>query len=308
MTSYKLVTYETAEGPRAGIVMENEVFDVAGVTGRPRYVTVLDILNDWESAQVLLDTGAMKAKAGSVEGVPLGQARLLAPILYPSAIFCAGANYVDHLEEMNAALKVNVNPDPRSLGLEPWHFIKASRSVIGTQSSIVLPVYSRTVDWEAELTAVIGRPAKNVSMGRALDYVAGYTVGVDLSARDSSTRPKAPEGSPFRYDWVSHKSFDTACPLGPWIVPAKEIEDPQNLGIKLWVNEVLKQDSRTSKMIFSIAEQIAYLSTRITLHPGDVILTGTPAGVGTARQEFLKSGDVVKVWIERIGTLTNTVA
>jgi 2-keto-4-pentenoate hydratase/2-oxohepta-3-ene-1,7-dioic acid hydratase in catechol pathway len=307
MADYRIGTYETAKGPRAGLVVGDELFDVARVTGRSNYVTLLDVLNDWESARELLDEGAMKAKDGGAEGIPLGQARLLAPVLYPAAIFCAGANYIDHLEEMNAALKVNV-PDPRSLGLEPWHFIKASRSVIGTQSPIHLPAYSRTVDWEAELAAVIGRPAKDVSAGRALEYVAGYTAAVDLSARDCSTRAKAPDGSPFKYDWVSHKSFDTACPLGPWMTPAKEIGDPQNLGIKLWVNDVIKQDSRTSKMIFSIAEQIAYLSTRVTLHPGDLVLTGTPAGVGVTRREFLKPGDVVKVWIEGIGTITNPVA
>jgi 2-keto-4-pentenoate hydratase/2-oxohepta-3-ene-1,7-dioic acid hydratase in catechol pathway len=106
---------------------------------------------------------------------------------------------------------------------------------------------------------------------------------------------------------VSQKNFDGACPLGPWIVPAHEIANPQNLGIKLWVNDVLKQDSHTSKMIFSVAEQIAHLSTRITLYPGDLILTGTPSGVGMARQEFLKPGDVVRVWIEGIGTLSNTL-
>jgi 2-keto-4-pentenoate hydratase/2-oxohepta-3-ene-1,7-dioic acid hydratase in catechol pathway len=106
---------------------------------------------------------------------------------------------------------------------------------------------------------------------------------------------------------VAQKSFDGACPIGPWIVPAREIPDPQNLAIKLWVNDVLKQDSHTGKMIFSVAEQIAHLSTRITLHPGDLILTGTPAGVGLAKQEFLKAGDVVRLWIERIGTLTNTL-
>jgi 2-keto-4-pentenoate hydratase/2-oxohepta-3-ene-1,7-dioic acid hydratase in catechol pathway len=163
------------------------------------------------------------------------------------------------------------------------------------------------LDWEAELAAVIGRVAKNVPVESALEYVAGYTASNDLSARDFTVRPNVPESSPFRYDWISQKSFDRACPLGPWIVPAKQIPDPQRLGIKLWVNDVLKQDSHTSKMIFSLAEQIAHLSARLTLHPGDLILTGTPAGVGLARKEFLKSGDVVRVWIERIGTLSNTL-
>jgi 2-keto-4-pentenoate hydratase/2-oxohepta-3-ene-1,7-dioic acid hydratase in catechol pathway len=208
---------------------------------------------------------------------------------------------------MAAARKINPDPDPRSLGLKPWHFIKASRSVVETQSTITLPATSKMVDWEAELTAVIGRRAKDVPRDKALDYVAGYTVGNDLSARDFSARPHFPDTSPFKYDWVSQKSFDGSCPVGPWIVPARQIRDPQNLRIRLWVNDVLKQDSHTSKMIFSVAEQIAHLSTRITLHPGDLILTGTPAGVGMSRREFLKPGDVVRVSIERIGTLTNTM-
>jgi 2-keto-4-pentenoate hydratase/2-oxohepta-3-ene-1,7-dioic acid hydratase in catechol pathway len=307
MASYKLVTYRAAQGPRAGVVVDEEVFDVAGLTGRLSYATTLDVLNDWEAAHALLDTAVTKAKDGKIKGIRVEEARLLAPVLYPSAIFCAGANYVDHMQEMAAVRKIEPGPDPRSLGLKPWHFIKASRSVVGTQSTIPLPAYSQMVDWEAELTAVIGRPAKNVPLDKALDYVAGYTVANDLSARDLSIRPHVSDTSPFKYDWVSQKSFDAACPVGPWIVPAREIADPQNLGIKLWVNDVLKQDSHTRKMIFSVADQIAHLSTRITLHPGDLILTGTPGGVGSARGEFLKTGDVVRVWIERIGTLTNTL-
>jgi 2-keto-4-pentenoate hydratase/2-oxohepta-3-ene-1,7-dioic acid hydratase in catechol pathway len=164
------------------------------------------------------------------------------------------------------------------------------------------------VDWEAELTAVIGRPARDVSIEDALGHVAGYTVANDLSARDFTKRPHIADNSPFKYDWLSQKCFEDACPVGPWIVPAETIPDPQNVGIKLWVNDVIKQDSHTSKMIFTLAEQISHLSTRVTLQPGDLILTGTPAGVGLARKEFLKAGDVVKVWVEGVGTLTNTCA
>jgi 2-keto-4-pentenoate hydratase/2-oxohepta-3-ene-1,7-dioic acid hydratase in catechol pathway len=307
MESYKLVTYQAAQGPRAGIVVEEEVLDVAALTGRSSYATMLAILNDWEAAQALLEK-AGEIKECKEKGIPLEKARLLVPVLYPSAIFCAGANYSDHIMEMAVAQGINPGPDPRTLGLKPWHFIKASRSVVETQSTVPLPEHSRMVDWEAELAAVIGRPAKNVSVDKALGYVAGYTVANDLSARDLSTRLHVPDNSPFKYDWVGHKSFDGACPVGPWIAPAKEIPDPQNLSIKLWVNDVLKQDSHTSKMIFSTAEQIAHLSTQITLHPGDLILTGTPAGVGMARREFLKAGDEVKVWIERIGTLAYKMA
>jgi 2-keto-4-pentenoate hydratase/2-oxohepta-3-ene-1,7-dioic acid hydratase in catechol pathway len=150
------------------------------------------------------------------------------------------------------------------------------------------------------------RPAaKNVSIERALDYVAGYTIANDLSARDMGRRPHISDGSPFKADWLSHKSFDGSCPMGPWIVPASEVGDPHNLGMKLWVNDVIKQDSNSGQMIFNTNEQIAQLSSRITLHPGDIIMTGTPAGVGAARKEFLKAGDTVKLWIEKIGTLTN---
>ena len=168
--------------------------------------------------------------------------------------------------------------------------------------------YSKEVDWEVELAAVIGRTAKNVPEDKALDYVAGYTAANDLSARDRGRRANISDTSPFKSDWTKHKTFEGSCPLGPWIVPAREIGDPQNLGLKLWVNNVLKQDSNSKDMIFTLAEQIAQLSNGMTLHPGDVILTGTPAGVGSARGEFLKPGDTVKIWIEKIGTLTNKMA
>jgi len=307
MVNYKLVTYRVANSPRSGVVVEEEVFDVAELTGRLSYTTMLGVLNDWEAAQALLDEIATKAKEVKMKGIPLGQVKLLAPVLYPSAIFCAGANYLDHMLEMAAIQKIDPEPNPRTIGLKPWHFVKTSRTVAETQSVIPLPEYSKMVDWEAELAVVIGRPAKNVPVDKALDYVAGYTVANDLSARDFATRPQTSPTSPFRYDWVSMKNFDGACPIGPWIVPAREIPNPQNLAIKLWVNDVLKQNSHTSKMIFSVADQISHLSNRGTLHPGDLILTGTPSGVGSARQEFLKSGDVVRVWIEGIGTLSNTL-
>ena len=305
---YTLVSYLVGDLPRAGIAVDGNIFGVAEVTGSMSYVTMLDVLQNWEAARNLLGEGAANAGKGSVCGVPLEKAVLLAPVLYPSAIFCAGANYSDHVLEMAEANKTAPEPDPRSLGLKPFHFMKASRSVVGTQSIVSLPCGSKMLDWEGELAAVIGRVARDVPVEDALNYVAGYTVANDLSARDLTTRPNVPVGSPFHYDWVGQKSFDSSCPLGPWIVPAAAIPEPQNLGIRLWVNDVLKQDSNTSKMIFTLAEQIAHLSTRITLYPGDVILTGTPAGVGLARREFLKPGDVVRVWIEQVGTLTTTMA
>jgi 2-keto-4-pentenoate hydratase/2-oxohepta-3-ene-1,7-dioic acid hydratase in catechol pathway len=307
MAAYKLATYQSAQGPRAGIVVDDTVFDAARLTGRDSYATVLGILDDWNAAQDLLAAAA--GKGGKSDGQPLAQVKLRAPVLWPSAIYCAGANYADHAAEMARLHNRPPEADPRSVGLRSWHFMKAPRAALADPGATVkISEYSKKMDWEIELAAVIGRPARGVSVDKALDYVAGYTAANDLSARDRGNRPHISETSPFKADWVAHKSFDNSCPLGPWITPASDIPDPQNLGLKLWVNDVLKQDSNTGQMIFNLAEQISHLSIGATLYPGDVILTGTPAGVGSARGEFLKAGDTVKIWVERVGTLTNTFA
>jgi 2-keto-4-pentenoate hydratase/2-oxohepta-3-ene-1,7-dioic acid hydratase in catechol pathway len=305
MSSYKLVTFESAGEPRAGMVVNDNVFDIAALTGNPEYASLLGVLADWPAADARLRRAA--DSSASTGGMPLPQVKLLAPITRPGAIYCAGANYADHALEMAKLHNRPIEPDPHTLGLKPWHFIKVSHTVAAPGDVIDITSASKTMDWEVELAAVIGRPAKNVSIERALDYVAGYTIANDLSARDMGNREQISAGSPFKADWVAHKSFDGSCPMGPWMVPASEIGDPHNLGMKLWVNDVIKQDSNSGQMIFNINEQIAQLSSRITLHPGDVIMTGTPAGVGAARKEFLKAGDTVKLWIEKIGTLTNTM-
>jgi 2-keto-4-pentenoate hydratase/2-oxohepta-3-ene-1,7-dioic acid hydratase in catechol pathway len=304
-TMYKLVTYQSPRGPRAGLVLDDVVLDVAEATGQAGFATMLDLLRDWDAARGVL---AQAAGADRSAGFALSRTKLLPPVPNPGGIFCAGANFTDHMMEMAKVQNLAPEPDPHSVGLKPWHFIKALHCLAAPDSTVTLPAYSRMVDWEAELTAVIGRPARNVSIEQALEHVAGYTIANDLSARDFTKRPHIADNSPFKYDWLSQKCFEDACPLGPWMVPAEAVPNPQNIAIKLWVNDVIKQDSHTSKMIFTLAEQIAHLSTRLTLRPGDLILTGTPAGVGLARKEFLKPGDVVKVWVEGVGTLTNTCA
>jgi 2-keto-4-pentenoate hydratase/2-oxohepta-3-ene-1,7-dioic acid hydratase in catechol pathway len=308
MAGYKLATYQTSDGPRAGLVVEDKIFDTAKLTRKGAYASVLAILEDWRAAQGALKKAAANAGKGSVKGLPLGRAKLLAPVRWPSAIYCAGANYADHAAEMARRMNRPLEPDPHSQGLKAWHFIKASRALTDPGATVKISGVSDQVDWEVELAAVIGRPAKNVPLAKALSYVAGYTAANDLSARDRGRRPHISDSSPFKADWTKHKTFDGSCPLGPWIVPASDIGDPQNLGLKLWVNDVLKQDSNSKDMIFNLAEQIEQLSNAMTLHPGDLILTGTPAGVGSARGEFLKAGDVLKIWIEKIGTLTTKIA
>jgi 2-keto-4-pentenoate hydratase/2-oxohepta-3-ene-1,7-dioic acid hydratase in catechol pathway len=305
---YKLATYQTAAGPRAGLVIGDKIFDAAELTRTKAYASVLGILEDWKAAQPVLKKSTAGAAKSKAKSQPLSRAKLLAPVRWPSAIYCAGANYADHVAEMNARHGRPPDPDPHTLGLQSWHFIKASRSLANPGQTIKVSDYSQQMDYEIELAAVIGRTAKHVPEAKALSYVAGYTCANDLSARDRGRRPHVADTSPFKADWVAHKSFDGSCPLGPVIVPASDIKDPQNLGLKLWVNGALKQDSNTGKMIYTLAEQIAHLSSRLTLHPGDLILTGTPAGVGAGRGEFLKAGDVVKIWIEGIGEISNTMA
>lgn len=298
--SYRLATFATADGiARAGIVIDEHVLDVES--------SVLSILGNWPRFGPMLRQLAREARSdgASRTGHPLSCVTLLPPILYPGTIFCAGANYRDHVREMSRALNLPEEPDPHELGLKPWHFIKPSAPCVrGTRSRIALPAYSRRVDWEAEIALVIGKPCHNVGEREALDYVAGLTIVNDLSARDHLKRDKVAPDSPFRFDWVSQKCFDGALPMGPWICPLDELES-KDLSIKLWVNDELMQDSSSANLIFSFAEQVAHLSTRLTLLPGDVIATGTPAGCGAARGRFLQPGDRVRIWVDGIGELHN---
>jgi len=309
--SYRLLSFRSGRETRAGLLVGEQVYDAARVTGQPAWSSVLGALEDWVRAHRTFSAAAKRLAAGRsrAKGVPIGRVKLLAPVLYPGNIFCAGANYTDHMAEMARAQGNEPGPTMKDLGEKPWHFVKTSRSsVVGPGARVKLPAYSQKVDWEVELVAVIGRTAKDVPVEKALGCVAGYTIANDLSARDAMKRHKNPPSSPFHYDWVSQKCFDGSCPLGPWIVPARDIRDPNNLGIKLWVSGELMQDSHTSKLIFDTAEQIAMLSSRVTLKPGDLILTGTPAGVGMGRGRFLEAGDTVRLWIEEIGEFSHTLA
>ena len=226
---------------------------------------------------------------GEIVG-PVADQPLLAPIPRPGKVICIGLNYRDHAEESGMAIPTS-----------PVMFTKFANAVIAHGDAIVLPPASAEVDYEAELAVVIGREARRVTVDDALPYVLGYTCANDVSARD------------FQFadgQWFRGKGQDTFCPLGPWIVTADEIPDPQSLSIRCIVNGEALQDSSTKEMIFGVAELVSFISHGITLDPGDVILTGTPVGVGFARKPpvVLRDGDTVTVEIEGIGALTNTVA
>ena len=311
--SYRLATYADADGvARAGIVIDERIVDAAHTLGadagdRPGSApSVMAILEHWQQCSPKLQQLAQSVRAAGshARGRPVSEVKLLAPVMYPGTVFCAGANYKDHVKEMSQALKLPQEPDPHEIGLKPWHFIKPSAPCIReTGARIALPRYSQRVDWEAEIAIVMGANCRDVGVENALKYVAGITIVNDLSARDHFKRDKVPVDSPFRFDWVSQKCFEGALPVGPWICPLEDIDNIESLAIKLWVNDELMQDSSSANLIFSFAEQISHLSTRVMLRPGDLIATGTPAGCGAARGKFLRPGDRVRIWVERIGEL-----
>jgi 2-keto-4-pentenoate hydratase/2-oxohepta-3-ene-1,7-dioic acid hydratase in catechol pathway len=211
------------------------------------------------------------------------------PIARPSKIICAGLNYRDHAEEQGLAL-----PD------RPLLFAKWPNALIGPGEPIVLPRLSSEIDYEAELGVVIGRRVRGASVEHALEAVAGFVCLNDVTARDLQFT----DGQ-----WTRSKSFDTFCPVGPELVPAAAVSDPQSLRIRCLLNGEVLQDSSTANMVFSVAELIAFASEAIELEPGDLIATGTPAGVGYTRepQRFLRPGDEVTIEIDGIGALTNPV-
>lgn len=301
--SYRLLSFVSEEGPRAGLLVEGQVYDLARMAGDERLATVLAVLADWRRNESLLRHLATQL-ANSV-GMPFESVTLLAPILYPPTVYCAGSNYADHVENMERKLGLPRSPDPRDAGGMPYHFIKASRCCVGTGTAVRAP--SARLDWEGELVVVIGREARNIPVDQAMEYVAGYMVGNDLSARDIAFKANFPPPSIFNHSFLEHKSFEHAAPVGPWITPASMIEDISSLTIRTMVNGALKQEGACSGMTFSMAEQLSYLSSISTLVPGDIVMTGTPAGVGMETDEFLAPGDVVTIGIEGLGNLTTSI-
>lgn len=240
--------------------------------------------------QLLLAAQKLQGHAGN--SIPLSQLRLLAPIINPSKFLALGMNYKDHEEE---ARRAGV-PIPT---LQVW-FSKQTSCINGPYDDVHFPKVCERLDYEAELGVVIGRAGRYISEEQALEHVAGYFVANDVSSRD--WQAKSPT-------WTLGKSFDTHGPIGPWITTVDEVADPQNLSISLAVNGEVRQNSSTSKMTYPVARQIAYLSQVMTLNVGDILITGTPAGVGIAMSPptFLAVDDVIRVEIEGLGYIENRV-
>ncbi|RLG53275.1 MAG: FAA hydrolase family protein [Thermoproteota archaeon] len=231
----------------------------------------------------------LQAQAGAPVEVKLSEVKLLPPV-EPSKVICLGLNYWDHVEEQNAK-------PPKDIVI----FLKPPTCLVGHMHPIVKPKLTEKLDYEGELAVVIGKECRHVSPGEAYKYIWGYTILNDITARDIQFKDR---------QWTRGKSFDTFAPVGPHVVTSDEIEDPSDLRIRTRVNGELRQDSTTANMIFKIPEVVSKLSQVMTLKPGDLIATGTPAGVGVfmkPRPKFLEPGDVVEVEIERIGLLKNPI-
>jgi 2-keto-4-pentenoate hydratase/2-oxohepta-3-ene-1,7-dioic acid hydratase in catechol pathway len=232
-----------------------------------------------------------KANDSDIKSVsaPVGEAALLAPIASPPKIICLGLNYVDHAAETNSAI-----PD------EPVIFMKPHTTIIGPNENIIKPNFVKRLDYEGELAIIMGKKAKNIPVSEAKKYIFGYIILNDVSARDFQFKDK---------QWTRGKSFDTFAPTGPCITTTNQLQDTANLAIRTWVNGELRQNSSTKNMAFSVSEIVYHLSRVMTLEPCDIIATGTPAGVGFAMKppKYLHDGDVVRIEIEGIGVLENTV-
>lgn len=278
---------------RAGIERQGRIVDAAtlwqdgpaGITTRQLLAAGPAIVREiLQRASEVLDAGTQAPGVFQTTSVELGP-----PVPDPAKIICIGINYADHAAEAAIA--------PTEV---PVFFAKFSNALIGPTSPILLPRASREIDYEGELAVVIGRRCKEISASEALAYVAGYSVFNDVSARDLQMRTS---------QWTGGKALDTFAPMGPGIVPASEIPDPQALRLCTRVNGVTLQDASTAQMLFPVAELVAFLSSIMTLEPGDIIATGTPSGVGFKRTPpiYLKAGDVVEIEIERVGCIRNPV-
>ncbi len=283
----KLVTFAHNGRTQIGAVEKDEVVSLSPIApDMPAFIEL--------GAVGLAEAAHLMAQGG--ERAPLAECRLLAPIPAPRRnVICLGLNYAAH-----AAESLRAKGEALAQAAVPIVFTKATTAVTGPYDDIALDTaVTQQLDWEAELAVIIGRAGKNIPAAEAMSYVYGYTVLNDISARDLQMAGK---------QFFKGKSLDGSCPLGPVIVTADEI-DPRDLRVTCRVNGVLKQDGRTSQMIFDIPATIAYLSLGMTLLPGDIIATGTPEGVGFARTppEFLRPGDVVVCEIEGIGEIRNRI-
>jgi 2-keto-4-pentenoate hydratase/2-oxohepta-3-ene-1,7-dioic acid hydratase in catechol pathway len=303
----KLVTYSRNRSTSIGLLTENgDLIDIpANWPGPNPPGSIIALL---QRAEAALDT-ARKLSRTALEPIPSDEIELLAPIPRPGKILALAGNYAEHIAEASLERGFSLGmSDAQRQTTVPRPFLMPSTAIANPGDEIPWPVYSEQIDYEIELAVVIGRTSKCISSTDALARVAGYTIANDISAR-SVTFKEGRKQRPWDefYDWLNGKWADSFCPMGPYLLTSDEVDDPQNLDLELKVKGKTRQKANTTQMIWPVADIVSFLSNLMTLEPGDVILTGTPSGVGVATGDFLKPGDIVEGTITDLGKLGNTL-
>lgn len=327
--AFKLATYADGASRFSALVLEDETtcYDLGALwahaatapgAARPERTDLLALLGDWSRNFDAIASIASRLRTVGLDATDLGAARrataglrVLPPVVRPPKMLYAAANYREHVAGMRKTFRDNmpaIDPSkdykPEKSDADPYLFAKASTSLSGAFDDIEIPHGMVRIDWEAELAVVIGRPGRNIPGAKAADHIAGYMTTNDVSCRDRTWRPDRPS---IRSDWLSGKSWDTFAPTGPYFVPKAFVPDHANLRITCAINGEMKQDGNSSGMVFGIEDQIEYASRLMTLESGDMFATGTPAGTGQERLEFLKPGDLVETEVEGLGRQRNRV-
>jgi 2-keto-4-pentenoate hydratase/2-oxohepta-3-ene-1,7-dioic acid hydratase in catechol pathway len=298
----KLITYSKGNSVSCGILTDGGIIDIAANwTGANPPRSVKAIL---ERGKSCLDTLGQMAESSDAT-IAVDQIKLLTPVQQPGKLLALAGNYAKHIKEVGIIIGMS---DSTRQTTTPRPFLMPPNVLIGPGQTIPWPEYSETIDYEIELAVVIGKKAKCVDAAQALDYVAGYTICNDVSARSVTfTTNRAERPWDEFYDWLNGKWADGFLPMGPYLLTADEIEDVQNLNLTLTVNGEVRQNSNTSNMIYHVADIVSFLSHLMTLEPGDCIATGTPEGVALATGNYLQADDIIECKIDKLGTLSNTL-
>lgn len=299
---FSLATLKVAGSPTPAICIAGRYWALADAAPhllRPHPARgLLNLFDDWERAEKALVELAAALQSGASDALslpaPTQAEDILCPLLYPNKVVLVGANYYEHMHQDAGRTSFNKESNIPVFFLKP-----PTTTLVGSGKTVRYPKQTEKFDYEIELAAVIGKRVRDLTLDNALDCVAGYTIAIDLSARDWQRHPK----HMVKFDLFGGKAFDESCPVGPGIVPARFV-DPGNLPLKLWINGDLRQDSNTRHMIWSLAEQLVGITEHVTLEPGDMVSTGTPAGVGLRTQNFMKPGDRIDAEIGPLGRLS----
>ncbi|HEY7991780.1 MAG TPA: fumarylacetoacetate hydrolase family protein [Stellaceae bacterium] len=312
LADFALGTFSVAGAPPfAGLVIDGRVIAVGTES-------VLQMLQHWDDSLPILRKLAVAFRASAdirAQSAPLEMLRVHPPVDLPRNVYCAGMNYRKHVIDLimsqsgtsdepglsgaDRRAAAEKTMDMRAASGEPFVFIKSTSAIVGANDPVTLPDGVTRPDWELELGVVIGRPARHVARKDALNYVAGYAVANDVTARDRINHKE------MRFDWLKGKSQPSFLPFGPYLVPAAFVRDPQDLRLTLTLNGKIMQDESSADMIYGVARLIEYLSAHVQLLPGDLICTGSPAGNGAHYNRFLQPGDVMEASIDGLGTQHN---